>query len=408
MPFFETMKVYDFDKIIDRRGTNCVKWDSLKKEYGRDDLLSFWVADMDFETPDFIREAIARRMEHPVYAYSFAPESYWKAIIDWEKMLHGWTIERESMTFIPGIVKGMCYATLCFTCPGDTVVVQSPVYHPFHLVPQRLGRKVTFNPIKPLPQKIEGEACSYEMDLEGLELIFKAERPKMIIISNPQNPTGIAWSKETLSKLADMCKSYGVLVVADEIHADMPLYGNEIHSFLTISDAAAQNAVCFSAPSKTFNIAGLVGSFAVVPNPEIREKFFSFLEAGELDEAMFVPVTAAEAAYSAEGNEWRKQMLSYLEGNIDFVHDFMKDNIPQIKVLKPQASFLVWLDCRGLGLNHDDLTDLFVNKARLALNDGAMFGEGGEGFMRFNVACSRALLKEALERLVDAVRRSRP
>jgi cystathionine beta-lyase len=398
------MKRYDFDRIIDRRGTDCVKWDFLNNEYGRDDLLSFWVADMDFETPDFIRKAIAKRLEHPVYAYSFAPDHYWNSIIAWEKKLHGWDISRDSMTFIPGIVKGICYATLCFTVPGDTIVVQTPVYHPFRLVPQRLGRKVAFNPLKQKLPAAEGEACSYEMDFAGLEKIFREENPKMIIVSNPQNPTGIAWNKETLSRLADMCKEYGVLVIADEIHADMPLYGSEIHSFATISETAAQNVVCFSAPSKTFNIAGLVGSFAVVPNPKIRAEFFSFLEAGELNEAMFVPVTAAEAAYSDEGDEWRRQMLEYLEGNIDFVYDFMKANIPQIKVLKPQASFLVWLDCRDLGLSHDALIDLFVNKAKLALNDGSMFGEGGEGFMRFNVACSRNLLREALPRLASSIK----
>jgi cystathionine beta-lyase len=390
------MENYDFDRIVDRRGTDSVKWDGMERDFGRNDLLPFWVADMDFETPYFIRKAIIERLAHPVYAYSLVPESYWESIIWWEKRLHGWNISRESLTYIPGIVKGIGMVLQCFTQPGDGVVIQPPVYHPFRLVPQGMGRDVLYNPLLP-------DGVSYRMDLAGLEQICAERKPKVLILSNPHNPGGIAWQKGTLARVADICNEYGVLVVSDEIHADMPLFGHAIHSFATVSETAAMNCICFGAPTKTFNIAGLVSSFAVVPDPTIRKKFFSFLWAGELNDPTFIATTATKAAFSLEGDEWRRQMLHYVEGNIDYVDSYLKENIPSVKALRPEVSFLVWLDCRGLGLDQKALADLFINGAHLALNDGTMFGQGGEGYMRFNVGCPRALLREALERLGRAL-----
>lgn len=398
------MEKYDFDKIVDRRGTDSVKWDGLKHYYGDENLEAFWVADMDFETPVFIREAIARRLAHPVYGYSMAPESYWNSIIYWENNLHRWEISRDSLTYVPGIVKGIGYAVLCFTQPGDAVVIQQPVYYPFRLVPEGLGREIVVNPLVRHESAFGADEAAYGMDFDGLETIFREKRPKMLILSNPQNPGGTAWSKDTLSSLADICAKYGVIVISDEIHADMPLFGNEIHSFATVGDTAAQNSICFAAPSKTFNMAGIVSSFAVVCNPELRKKYFDFLHAPEFDSPTFIATVATEAAFSPEGDVWRRQMLAYVEKNIAHLVGFLGSEVPQVKAVVPQASFLVWLDCSGLRLGHDELNRLFLNKARLALNDGEVFGKGGEGFMRLNVGCQASQLDKFCTRLRDAVR----
>lgn len=389
---------YDFDKILDRRGSGAVMTDALKKLYGREDLLPLWVADMNFETPAPVRKALETRLAHQVYGYSIAPESYWQTLIDWERRTHGWEIDRRTLCFIPGIVRGIAFVLQRFTQPGDKVVVQPPVYMPFMHLPENNARQLVFNPM------IFDEAVrQYRMDLDGLEQLCRAERPKVLILSNPHNPAGVVWKKEELAGLAGICRRYGVLVVSDEIHADMTLGGAVHHPFPTVSADAAAISITFAAPSKTFNIPGIVSSFCVVPDPALREQFFGFLEANELNAPMFLSTVATEAAYTL-CDDWRAQMLAYVSDNIDFVCNYLAEKIPGIVPVRPQASFLVWLDCRGLGLGHDALIDLFVNKARLALNDGEAFGPGGEGHMRMNVASPRAVLAEALSRLETAVK----
>ena len=385
------MKQYDFDKIIDRRGTGAVKTDVLKSVFGKEDLLALWVADMDFETPDFIIDALKERMEHPVFGYTIEPEDYRPAICDWIAELHGWEIRKEWLCYIPGIVKGIGMAINALLEKDEKVIIQPPVYHPFRLVPQKNGREIVFNPLKPT------EDGSYEMDFENLEAVCD-EKCRMLILSNPHNPAGITWPRETLVRLADFCHRKGITVVSDEIHCDMALFGNRHVPFASVSPEAARCSITFGAPSKTFNIAGIVSSFAIVPDDNLRGRFYSWVEANEMGSAhIFAPV-ATVAAYR-KGAEWRRQMLEYIEGNIGFIIDFCKDKIPQIKPLRPQASFLVWLDCRDLGLDHDSLIDLFVNKAGLALNDGEMFNPGGEGYMRLNVGCPRKILEAAMESL---------
>ena len=389
--------LYDFDKIVDRRGSGAIMTDCLQARYGRDDLLALWIADMYFETPEPIRKAIERRLEHQVYGYSVAPDSYWQSIIDWELQVHGWAIGRDHLSFIPGIVRGIAFVLQCFTQPGDKVVVQPPVYMPFLNLPRANRRELVYNPLV-----FDEEAGTYRMDLENLEEVCRKESPKVLILSNPHNPAGIVWPEADLAGLADICKRFGVLVISDEIHADMTLGANRHHPFPTVSDTAADVSITFAAPSKTFNMAGIVSSFCVVSDPEIREKFYGYLEANELNGTMFLSTVATEAAFTQCG-AWRRQMLAYVKGNVDFVCNYLKDNIPGIVAVRPQASFLIWLDCRGLGLDHDALIDLFVNRARLALNDGEAFGPGGEGHMRMNVGAPRAMLAEALERLKEAV-----
>lgn len=389
------MKTYDFDKIIDRKGTGAVKTDALKKVYGKEDLIPLWVADMEFETPDFIVEALRARLEHPVFGYTVIPDGYWDTVKAWIEGHHGWEVQTDWMTFIPGIVKGIGMVINALLEKDDKVIIQPPVYHPFRLIPQKNEREVVFNPLKELPDG------SYEMDFENLEAVCDSQC-KLLVLSNPHNPAGIVWSRETLTKLADFCHSHGIIVISDEIHCDMALFGNRHVPFASVSEKAAQCSITFGAPSKTFNIAGIVSSYAIVPNEELREKFFKWMEAIEMNAAhIFAPI-ATMAAFK-HGENWRQQMLRYLECNIRFIEEYCSENIPQIRPLRPQASFLIWLDCRNLKLTHEELVDLFVSKAGLALNDGEMFNPGGEGFMRLNVGTSRDVLKEAMDRLNDAI-----
>lgn len=389
---------YSFDKIVDRRGSGDLKHGVLQERYGRSDLLPLWVADMDFETPPFITEALRQRLDHSLFGYTVVPEELWDVIIQWTLEHHGWQVQREWLTYIPGIVKGIGMAINVFSEEGDKVIIQPPVYHPFRLTPQGNGRKVVYNPLRELPDG------SYDMDFEQLEQVTD-EHCKILILSNPHNPAGICWKEDTLRRLAHFCYEHHILVLSDEIHSDMALFGNRHIPFATVSDEAAACSITFAAPSKTFNIAGIVSSYAIVPNPTLRRRFYSWLEANELnDPPLFSPI-ATIAAYS-QGESWRKQMLAYIEENIRFVEEYCQQHLPKIKPWRPEASFLVWLDCRPLGLQHDELIDLFVNRAHLALNDGAMFGPGGEGFMRLNVGTPRSILLQALLQLEKAMNKA--
>ena len=388
---------YDFDKLVDRTGSNDVKHEELQTIWGRTDLLPLWVADMDFETPAFITDALKKRLEHSLFGYTKEPDDLWPSVIDWVRDHHQWELKPEWLTYIPGIVRGIGMVVNVFLKEDEKVIVQPPVYHPFFLTPEGNHRGVVRNPLKKL------ENGYYEMDFDNLEKVVD-EKCKLLILSNPHNPAGLCWSKETLQRLAHFCYTHKILVVSDEIHCDMALWDNKHIPFATVSKEAEQNSITFSAPSKTFNIAGIVSSWAIVPNDEIREKFYSWLEANEMNAPhLFSPI--ATIAALREGEEWRREMLHYVEKNIDFVIDYCKEYIPAIRPLRPQASFLVWLDCRELGLNHDQLQDLFVDKAHLALNDGEMFGPGGEGYMRLNVAEPQSVLKQALEQLREAVQK---
>lgn len=387
--------MYDFDKIVDRTGSGDLKHEVLAERYGRADLLPLWVADMDFETPEFITDALRRRLEHSLFGYTVEPKDYWPTVQKWIKDHHGWDVKREWLSYIPGIVKGIGMVINVFTKPDEKVIIQPPVYHPFRLTPEGNGREVVYNPLK------EDSDGSYSMDFDNLEEVAD-DKCKVLILSNPHNPAGIVWDKDTLARLAEFCYDHNILVISDEIHCDMALFGNTHVPFATASDKAAQCSITFGAPSKTFNIAGIVSSYSIIPNDEIRNRFYTWLAANELNEApMFSPI-ATIAAFK-NGEQWRKAMLHYVEQNIIFMEEYCKTHLPKIKPLRPEASFLVWLDCRALGLNHEQLIDLFVNKAHLALNDGEMFGKGGAGFMRVNVGTPRAILTKALEQLTEAI-----
>jgi len=386
---------YNFDENIDRSDSHCVKLEKMKAIFGRDDLIPLWVADMDFKSPPAIAEALRERVNHEIYGYTIAPDAYYQSITGWLAERHGWQVAREDICYVPGVVKGFAFAIDQFTQEGDRVIIQPPVYHPFRMVTTALGREVVNNPLLL-------EEGRYRMDMEGLKSILSQRTCKMLILCNPHNPGGRVWSPGELQELAEICHDNGVFVVSDEIHADMALPGYCHTPFATVSEKALSNSLTLMAPSKTFNIAGIVSSFAVIPDKNIREQYLSYLEPRELDQGTLFAYTATTAAYEKCGN-WLDEMLTYVQENIDYVDRFLKEQIPQIRAMRPEASFLVWLDCHGLGLNRSELVKLFVEGAGLALNEGSMFGSGGEGFMRLNVGTPRNILEKALNKLKKAI-----
>ena len=389
------MGKYNFDKIIDRYGTGSIMTDSLITVFGRKDLCPLWIADMGFEVCPAISNALEQRASHHIYGYSQASEKYWISIIDWIKRRHKWEINRDELTFVNGVVRGYGYALNFFTQRGDAIVIQQPVYHPFRNVAIGNHRRVINN-------DLIRKGDNYKMDLDGLEKIFATEKPKLMVLCNPHNPIGICWDKDTLKEVARLARKYGVIVISDEIHGDLGIFGHRHTPFASVSEDAEMVSISFGAPSKTFNIPGVTSSWCVVKNPEIRKPFFDWLQVNEFSVPTWFSTVATEAAYT-EGEEWLDELIPYIEDNIRTVEEYCKQNLPEIHPVRPQASFLIWLDCTKLGLNHDELIDLFVNHAHLALNDGEMFGHGGEGHMRLNVANPRSILLNALEQLKNAI-----
>lgn len=385
--------VYNFDEVIDRKGSNCVKYDIVKDIWGRDDLIPLWVADMDFRTPPFIMDALRKRLDHEILGYTCNVPEWKPAIINWQRDQHQWDVKPQEITFIPGIVRGIAFVLQALTQPGDKILVMNPVYHPFFLVAQHNGREVVYNKLSLKGNQYYIDFAQLEKDLEGT---------KVFILSNPHNPGGRVWRREELAKIADLCKASGTIVVSDEIHADLTLKPYKHVPFATVSEAANQNCITFGAPSKAFNTPGIASSYAIVPNREIRHKFIEYLEASELSMGnMFAQLTCV-AAYT-NGTEWLDQVKDYISENIDFTEKYLEEYIPQISIVRPQASYLIYLNCRGLNLPQEELKKLFVDKAHLALNDGEMFGTEGTGFMRLNVACPRSVLAQALSQLRQAV-----
>jgi len=380
---------YSFDEIVPRKGTDCVKIDI----FNRDELTYMWVADMDFKTPDFVINAIQNRLNQGILGYTVVPQRWYDAIIAWQKNLYDWDIKKEELTFIPGIVRGIGFAEQAFTQKGDKVMVMPPIYHPFFLVTKKLGREVVYCPL-------EMKEGRYFIDFERFEKDIKG--CKMLVLSNPHNPGGRVWSVDELQKIAEIAADNNCIVISDEIHADMTFPGFKHHPMPTVSEKAKNNTIFFGAPTKVFNMPGVISSYAIVPNKDLREKFFAYLNSCELESGNLFSYDACAACYE-KGNEWRQQMLSYISGNLDYIEEFLSKNVPGIKMLRPEASFLAWLDCRELGLSQDELVELFVEKAHLYLNNGAMFGEQGKGFMRLNVATQRVVIEKAMSQLAEAV-----
>lgn len=385
---------YNFDEIINRKNTHSVKWDGLATYFGNDNLLPMWVADMDFRTPPFIMQALRQCLEHEVLGYPSAYPEWNQAIVQWLERRHQWQIQGDMLTFIPGVVRGQAFALQCFTTPGDKVLVLSPVYHPFFLVTEKMGREVVRCPLT----LHDGQ---YQIDFERFQQAVQA--CKLFILCNPHNPGGRVWGKDELIRIAQICHQCGTMVISDEIHADLTFPPYKHYPFASVCPEAAQISLTFMAPSKAFNMPGLSSSYAVAVDEAIRTRFQTFMEAGEFSWAHTLATVATIAAYR-QGDEWLDQMLAYVQGNIDFLEEYLKTNLPQITIIRPQASYLVYLDCRALNLSQEELVNLFINKARLALNDGSMFGPEGVGFMRLNVGCPRATLEQALQQLKEAMK----
>ena len=383
---------YNFDEIINRKGTNSVKWDAVEGRWGRNDLIPMWVADMDFRTAPFVIDALKKRLEHEVLGYTFACKEWAESIINWLKERHGWTISEDMLTFTPGIVRGLAFAIHCFTEKGDKVMVMPPVYHPFFLVTQKNEREVVFSPLILKDGQYHIDFNRFRKDVQGC---------KLLVLSNPHNPGGRVWTKEELSQIADICYESGTLVISDEIHADLTLPPYKHSTFALISEKARMNSLVFMSPSKAFNMPGLASSYAIIENDELRHRFQTYMEASEFSEGHLFAYLSVAAAYS-HGTEWLDQVIAYIQGNIDYVDNFLKTHAPRIKAIRPQASYLVWLDCRELGLNQEALNDFFADKAHLALNDGAMFGKEGTGYMRLNVASPRSVIEQAMKQLAEA------
>lgn len=389
------MTKYDFDTVIDRHGTCATKLDGLDAMFGRHDVTPLWIADLDFAVCPDITAALRRRFDHPVLGYSAAPDSYWNSIIDWQRRRHSFDISREELSFIPGVVKGIALAVNYFTSKSDKIVIQPPVYHPFRMVIEGNERIVVENPLI-------HDGDTYRMDLKGLAEVVEREHPKMMILCNPHNPIGLQWDEATLAEVARICRCAGVVVVSDEIHGDLMLGGRRHIPFLSVSDDARAIGVMLGAPSKTFNIPGLVSSWMVVKDPELRQGFYKWMEVNEFNDPVMISTIGAEAAYT-HGEEWLDQMLEYVADNIRYVSDYLEKNVPGVRAVIPEASFLVWLDFRGLNLPQCELMKMLLERAHLALNDGSMFGCQGCGFARLNVGTPRSVLTEALEHIKTAV-----
>ena len=381
---------YNFDEIIPRKCTDCVKHDALKQFFGSDDLLPMWVADMDFRSPDFVMEALRRRCEHEVLGYAIPSEGYWNAVSGWLQRHYHIAASREELHFIPGIVAGIAFVIMAMTNPGDGIMVTTPVYPPFLNLPQNNHRQLVCSPLKI-------EDGRFAIDFEDME--WRARQCRWLILSNPHNPGGTVWDEETLRRVADICYRNNVSVISDEIHADMVLPGHRHVSFSTVNDNARNISITFIAPSKTFNIAGLGSSVCYCPNEHLRQRFFGYLDSYEVANGNIFAFVGAEAAYS-KGEEWLHQMLEYLQGNVECLRSFLAERLPQVKAILPEASYLAWLDFSAMGLEHEVIKERFINQAHIALNDGTTFG--GKDYrccFRINLGCPRATLMEALERI---------
>lgn len=383
---------YNFDEIIPRKNSDCLKYDKLQEMFGTDDALSMWIADMDFRTPPFVIEALRRRLDHEVLGYTFCSPKWKPAIQNWVSRHYGWEVKEEEIGFVGGIVPAISFAVQCFTAPGDKILIQPPVYHPYHHVVKDLGRTLVYNPLR----LVDGQ---FEVDFEDFE--SKIVGCKLFLLCNPHNPGGRVWNADELVRIADICAKNGVIVISDEIHCDMALTGYKHTVFATVSEAAAQNSVTLMAASKTFNIAGLKSSYHIIQNEALRKQYSEYLTRSELDTAHLFATTAVAVAYN-EGDEWLAQMLQYVEENIAFLDKYLKENMPKISFIRPQASYLVFLDARELGMPQERLVEFFLKEAKVAMNDGTMFGQEGAGFMRMNLGCPRATLLQALEQIKAA------
>lgn len=385
---------YDFDAYLDRRNTDSLKCDFCELEYGLKDIIPMWVADMDLPAPQPVVEAVKKRAEHPAYGYTLTPASYWESIIRWMKARHGWDVRREWLSKSPGVVPALNLCVQAFSRPGDKVVIQTPVYHPFFSAVENNGRRIIRNPLMV-------ENGRYLMDTEDLEKKIDG-RTRMLILCSPHNPVGRVWTKEEIERLGRICVRKDLIVVSDEIHGDLVFNGHKHVPAASVSPELAERTITCLAPSKTFNLAGLSTSVVIASNPKLLGLFDTQAEKAGLTFGNTFGIVALEAAYT-QGAEWLDQLLPYLEANIDLATAFFETRVPKIRFLRPEGTYLALLDCRVLGMNQEALDDFFLRKAGVLFDEGTIFGEELRGFERMNLACPRSTLREALERIERAV-----
>jgi cystathionine beta-lyase len=392
----EVIELNRFDRVINRKGTDSAKWDYTKNIFGVDDVLPMWVADMDFPAPDEVIDALHTRVDHGIFGYTMPGNETEKSIQRWLKKRHDWEIADNIITYTPGIVTALSIAIQAYTESDDKIVVQPPVYYPFFDMPKKHNREVLFNKLH------LNKDNRYDIDFEDLEEKLADQKTKMFILCNPHNPSGRVWSKEELTKIGQLCIKHDVLIVSDDIHSDLLLFGNRYTPIASISEVIANQTITCIAPSKTFNLAGLQSSAVLIANDSLKRKFNSVLQLHGLTSINTLGAEAMKAAYT-HGQTWLDELICYFEESVLFIENYLKEHLPSVKVIRPEASYLVWLDVRDLEIRDDELKNLLLNKGKLALHLGSTFGENGSGFLRMNFACSRESLKEGLVRLVKAL-----
>ncbi len=388
-------KNLNFDEIIERKNTNSIKYDFAKRMGMPENILPLWVADMDFKTSSYIQEALQKQLEHGIYGYSEAGEEYFEAVSKWMKQHFDWQVDIRWLVKTPGVVFAVAMAVKAFTNEGDNVLIQQPVYYPFGQLIEDNKRKIVDNTL------VIDEFGKYNINYEDFEHKIINEKIKLFILCNPQNPSGRVFTRQELIKMGDICLKHNVIVVSDEIHADFVFKGKH-NVFANLKEEYKNITVTCTAPSKTFNIAGIQVSNIFIPNSKLKHRFRKQIDAAGYSQINAAGLVACQAAYK-HGEEWYRAMLAYLKGNIDYIKEYIKQNIPEIKMAEHEGTYLVWLDFRGLGLSNKEINSLVVNKAGLWLEDGAVFGKPGEGFQRINVACPRAVLTAALNKLEKAI-----
>ena len=392
----KSLEKINFNIVVNRKNTNCLKYDFAVRRGRPENVLPLWVADMDFKVAPEITQEIEKRVAHGIFGYSEVKEEYFEAVSAWMEQKHGWHVKEDWLVKTPGVVFALAMAVQAFTEPGDAVIIQQPVYYPFSEVIADNGRRIVDNTLE---LKEDGK---YHINFEDFEQKVKENHVKLFLLCSPHNPVGRVWTKEELKKIAAICRKYDVIVVSDEIHEDFVFNGKH-QVFADLSEDAKNRTITCTAPSKTFNLAGLQVSNIWIANPKLREKFKKQIAAAGYSQLNTLGLTACEAAYRY-GGEWHAELLGYLKSNLNFLREFLQTRLPEVKLIEPEGTYLVWLDFGSLGLTEEQREELLMKKAGIWLDSGAIFGAAGEGFERINIACPRSILKDALERIERAVR----
>lgn len=390
---------FDFDTVPNRRGTNCFKYDFAREMGMPEDVLPLWVADMDFPTAPAVLERLHALAEHGIFGYTGVKDAYFSAVHNWYAQRFGWETQRSWLVTTPGVVFAIAIAIRAFTQKGDAILIQQPVYYPF-------ANKVTENDRRLAVNPLILKDGRYEMDFADMERKIVDYRVKMLLLCSPHNPVGRVWTKEELLRVGEICQKHGVLVVSDEIHADFTYAGHTHRVFASVKSEFADFTITCTAPSKTFNLAGLQNSNIFIPNRQLRHAYKKELSACGCGGTNCMGMAACQAAYEA-GADWLKQLKQYLAGNLAYVRQFLREKLPDIALIEPDGTYLVWLDLRKLGLTEQQQRQLIVQDAKLWLDTGTLFGQGGEGFERINIACPRTTIKQAMQRLEHAVHKTR-